>query len=573
MNNPLKKILWLLVLFGSCAQLAYAQNKSQLIADVIYINGDFYTLDPKKPKATAVAIKDGRFVAIGSANEVNRYAGSKTSTIDLGGKFVLPGFVDGHTHPVETIWLKNDWVDARYPGTPSVKQALINIAERIKITPKDQWVYVAGVSASENKFLEKRVPTRAELDAVAPNNPVIMANGAHMAIANSAALKQLGVKKGVTKLPNGGTLLVDANGEPNGVITDGMGDIPGSPAPEEIVKFYQTEIPKFWNQYGFTSMMAITQAGVLPLLHKAASSPAAPNMRYSVSIWAAPNGDGIPNDLKKYAMPANANSDFYRFVGIKAWIDGENDCRTGFMYEKYLGKQDIDPPGGHGHLVTPQAKANQIANIAKKNNKISMLHCSGDAAVDIGLKAYEQSLKTSARPIQRIEHFGVFQLNNSQLERAKKLKKNNFHFSVQPIWLLELVKADYENMGVERSKTGFKFHTMIQSGLEPAASTDMTGIYLENINPFKGMYAAVTRQSDVGLFEPQEAISVEDALKMWTIWPARAMGEGDEKGTITVGKFGDLTVLSQNIFTIPKEQIKDLHVEQTIVGGKVAYKK
>jgi predicted amidohydrolase YtcJ len=296
-------------------------------------------------------------------------------------------------------------------------------------------------------------------------------------------------------------------------------------------------------------------------------------MRYSVSIWAAPTGDGIPNDLKKYAMPANTNPDFYRFVGIKAWIDGENDCRTGFMYEKYLGKQDIDPPGGHGHLVTPQAKANQIANIAKKNNKISMLHCSGDAAVDIGLKAYEQSLKTSARPIQRIEHFGVFQLNNSQLERAKKLKKNNFHFSVQPIWLLELVKADYENMGVERSKTGFKFHTMIQSGLEPAASTDMTGIYLENINPFKGMYAAVTRQSDVGLFEPQEAISVDDALKMWTIWPARAMGEGDEKGTITVGKFGDLTVLSQNIFTIPKEKIKDLYVEQTIVGGKVAYKK
>ena len=185
------------------------------------------------------------------------------------------------------------------------------------------------------------------------------------------------------------------------------------------------------------------------------------------------------------------------------------------MEEPYIGKSDTDPPGGLGTLVTPQPKANRFVHIASQNKKVSMLHCSGDAAMDIGLTAYEQLVKQAPdQTIKRIEHFGMFQLDDDQLRRAKALKKYGFHVSVQPIWLVELVKADYENMGVTRARTGYKFKTMIEAGLEPAASTDMTGIYLENINPFRAMYATVTRQSDIGIFEPQEAISVRDALRM-----------------------------------------------------------
>ena len=157
------------------------------------------------------------------------------------------------------------------------------------------------------------------------------------------------------------------------------------------------------------------------------------------------------------------------------------------------------------------------------------------------------------------------------VKRGKNLKQQNFHISVQPIWLLELVNADYENMGATRSKTGYQFKTMIKAGLEPAASTDMTGIYLGNIDPFKAMYATVTRQSDMGIFEPHEAISVKDALRMWTIWPAKAVGEDQVKGTIEVGKYADMTVLSDNIFTISAEKIKDVRADKTVVGGRVVY--
>ena len=135
------------------------------------------------------------------------------------------------------------------------------------------------------------------------------------------------------------------------------------------------------------------------------------------------------------------------------------------------------------------------------------------------------------------------------------------------------MNADYENMGVARAKTGYQFKTLIEAGLEPAASTDMTGIYLGNIDPFKAIYAMVTRQSDIGLFEPQEAITVRDALKMWTIWPAKAVGEGDVKGTIEVGKYADMVILTQNIFDIPTSELKDVKAGVTIVGGRVVYQK
>jgi predicted amidohydrolase YtcJ len=162
-------------------------------------------------------------------------------------------------------------------------------------------------------------------------------------------------------------------------------------------------------------------------------------------------------------------------------------------------------------------------------------------------------------------------MSGKQLKRAGEMKKQGLFISVQPTWLLELVKADYENMGGELAKTGFKFRSMVDAGLEPAAGTDMTGIYLANINPFSAIYACVTRTSDMGVFQPEQALSVTDALKMWTIWAAKSMGEADVKGSIEPGKYADMAVLSDDIFTMPKEGLKDVKTLKTIVGGTVVY--
>lgn len=542
-------------------------------ADVIFVNAKFTTLDDAAPQADAVAVEDGRFIAVGSRAGVEKFAGTDTAVVDLQGRRVLPGLIDAHCHPIETLWMKDDWVDARFPGTDSVATTLTKLADRAKNTSKGDWIFVACVSASENKFVEKRLPTKSELDEAAPDNPVILGNGTHMAIVNSTALTALKIVKGQTSLPKGGTVLLDHQGEPTGVITDGFADIPSSPQPSEVAGYIANGIPAFWNEHGYTSVLAITPHQVVPALQAVSTTLAQPTLRYSVSVWASPDGKGFPADLTDFEMPAGADPDFFKFVGIKAWVDGENDCRTGYMYQPYVGHFDIDPPGGRGTLVTPQADANRFADLAHTSGRIAMLHCSGDAAVDIGLGAYEHSVRVGPKPdtIRRIEHFGMFQLTDSQLQRAKELAGQGLRISVQPIWLTELVKADKENMGVERTKTGFKFKTLIDAGLEPAASTDMTGIYLGNVEPFIAMEAMVTRGSDDGIFEPQEAISVADAVRMWTLWPARAIGEGDHRGSIEVGKLADMTVLTDDVFAIDPNQIHTVKAAETIVGGRVVF--
>jgi len=541
-------------------------------ADVAFINGKFWTVDPAQPEAEAVAVKDGVFVAVGSNDQIKALADAGTKLIDLQGQRVVPGFIDAHTHPLETLWMKSDWVDARYPGTPSVAVALDNLAARAAKTAPGEWIFVACVSASENKFAEKRLPTKAELDKVAPNNPVILANGAHMAVVNTAALSVLGITKGTTRLPKGGGVLTDADGNPSGVITDGFADIPSAPKPTEIVDYYGHGIAQFWNSYGFTSMLAITPHQVVPVLQEVSHTVKQPDIRYTVSVWGAPDGKGLPDDLSAFDMPKDADPNYYRFAGIKAWVDGENDARTGYMYQPYDGHFDIDPAGGRGTLVTPQPEADAFVDLARRNGRLSMLHCSGDAAMDICLTAYEKDAAATPPDSQRrIEHFGMFQMNDTQLQRAQALKKNGLFISIQPIWLTELVKADVENMGAERAATGFKFQTMIKAGLEPAASTDMTGLYLGNIDPFKAMQAVVSRQSDMGVFEPQEAVSVEDALRMWTIWPAKSIGEEAHRGSIAVGKLADMTVLTQDILSVPADHIAEVQAAETIVGGRVVY--
>ena len=570
-NKYLKKLIAGLIIaaFVSIPTFTFAAGSEP---DVIYYNAKIITFDPAESTASAVAVKDGKFLKVGKAGVVKKLAGKTTKMIDLGGKTVVPGLIDAHCHPMEAMMMKETWVDCRYPETTSVKEALEHIAAWAKKTPKGEWIFAACVSASENKFKEKRLPTKAEIDTAAPDNPTLVTNGTHMGIANTAALKKLGITKGMAKLPHGGSVILDKDGEPTGVLTDAQGDVPFTPTLANLEKYYTKDMQEFWNQHGFTSYMAITPAAALPVLQKIAQAKIQPTIRYTTSVWTSANGKDMPEDLTKFRMPETADPAWYRFGAIKVWIDGENDCRTGYMYGPYVGHFDTDSPGGRGTLVTPQADADRFAGIAAKNGVMSMMHCSGDEAIDMGLTAYENQIKSGSQAkIMRIEHFGMFQMSDKQLARAKAMVDKDFKISIQPTWLLDLVKADYENMGPERTRTGFRFRSMIDAGLEPAAGSDVTGIYLDNINPFLAIYSAVTRQSDNGIFMPEEAVSVTEALKMWTVWAAKSMGEFDVKGSIEPGKYADMTVLSDDIFTMPKEGLKDVKTIKTVVGGNIVY--
>ena len=551
---------------------AWSTAAAAATPDIIFRNAVFATCNPAGDLARAVAVKDGIFTAVGPETEVLALAGPETKRVDLGGKFVSPGLIDAHTHPMETVYLIKDWVDCRYPAVPSVAKALDNIAAWAAKTPRGQWIYAACVSASENKFAEKRLPTRAELDKAAPDNPVVLANGAHQVVINSAALKALGITKGVSKMAHGATVILDAGGEPTGVVLDAQADIPTNPTPATLEFAYATGIQDMWTAKGFTSLLAITPAAALPVLQKVAASGGKPRIRYTVSVWTTANAADMPESLAAFAMPTGADPAFYRFSAIKAWMDGENDARSGYMCEHYLGHRPDDAPGGRGSLVTSQAQSDRFAALAVKNGVAPMLHCSGDAAMDMGLATYEKLLASGQKPpLLRIEHFGMFQLKDDELARAKALFPKGFRVSVQPMWLTELVKADFENMEKSLAASGFRFRTMIDAGLAPAGSTDMTGIYPGNLEPIKAMAACVTRASDAGVFEPEQAVTPEQALLMWTIWAADSMGEAARKGSIEPGKLADMTVYSDNLFTMPKDKMATATVARTIVGGETVY--
>ncbi|HET7716196.1 MAG TPA: amidohydrolase [Bauldia sp.] len=537
--------------------------------DIVYFNGKIVTMDAADSIAEAVAIKDGKFVAVGTTDAMRAMSKASTTLVDLEGRTTVPGLIDAHTHPLETMVMKG-WVDGRFPGTASVSQLLGKIADAAKAAPKGGWVFVACSSASQDKFAEKRLPTLAELDAAAPDNPVAIANGTHMFLGNSMALKELGVTSGHVALTGGGHALLGPDGQPNGVLVDGGAALPSMPTAEMLKQYYAKDIPAFWNSNGFTSVLAITPAYALPAL-QAVAKAGTTDIRYTTSVWTAMNDVGMPTALGSFAMPAGADPDYYRSLGIKIWMDGENDARTGLMYEPYLGHDETDPPGDMGVLTSSPDQIQSFTDIAAKNGVTAMIHCSGDKAVDLCLDAYEREVANGATNVMRIEHFGMFQLNDKQLERAKALRQHRFFVSIQPTWLLDLVKSDYASMGEARASTGFRFRDLIEAGLEPAAGTDVTGIYLTNVNPMLAIYAAVSRNSDMGIFQADQAVSVRDAVRMWTIWAAKSMAEEGSKGSIEPGKLADMTILSGDILTIPPESLKNVTVVKTIVGGRVVY--
>jgi hypothetical protein len=190
----------------------------------------------------------------------------------------------------------------------------------------------------------------------------------------------------------------------------------------------------------------------------------------------------------------------------------------------------------------------------------------------MALDAFERVQKGQGGPAApgtlRIEHFGEFMLGPGDLERTKRL---GVSVNVQPGWIYTLANSTIENLGAERAKGAFQFRSMIDAGLEPGFGTDLTGIVLETLDPFLHVWAAVTRNSDAGVFVPEQAVSVDEALRMLTIWSARAQGEDALKGSIEPGKVADFVVISQDIRKIPPAEIRGLQVLQTIVGGKVVY--
>ena len=559
--SGMRSFVWIAL---ACA-LASGRALAADTADVIFLNGNFLTLDATGTVVRAVAVKDGRFLRVGTTAGVRTLAAPRTVVVNLHGRTVLPGFIDGHAHPSRAIRMIERYIDGRIETTPSITTLLGKISAAAGTVTAGEWVIVAGSSSSQTRYAERRLPSRAELDAAAPNHPVMFLNGTHEAVVNSAGLRALGIGRGTGEL-KGAHIVLDVDGEPTGVVQEGMALFPDARIPDvDLRAYYAHDIPAMWNAQGYTSVFAIAPLPELGVIKELALTHAATTLRYTVAVFADPGGRLLPASFEALQFPPSIDPAWYRFAGIKVWVDSDVPMRGGAVTQPYAG-----PAGGNGLLNVSQEQLDALAQRARRAGVPMLAHATGDRATAMALTAYERAQQDPAGvpSLQRIEHFGEFMLGPDDLARAKRL---GVAVNVQPAWLFTLANSTIENLGPQRARGAFRFRSMIDAGLEPGAGTDLTGIVLETMNPFLHIWAAVTRVSDVGVFVPEQAVSVTEALRMMTIWAARAQGEGASKGSIEVGKLADMVVISEDITRIPPAAIRDLKALKTIVGGRVVF--
>jgi predicted amidohydrolase YtcJ len=552
---------------------ARANVQQHPIPDAIFVNGHILTLDDSSNVVQAVAVQDGKILATGDDADIRTLADESTKVIDLGGKTVMPGMVDSHSHASLLMKVRNDYVDVHFSTAPDIPAVQKQLADRAKETPPGDFIYAVGSGASAEYWTEKRLPTKAELDAVTTDHPIILLAGMHVAVLNSKALEVLDIKPG-KEYQHGSHIFFDGNGVPTGGVGEPIGVFPDLVYDEETCKLNLTErIPDWYLKWGVTSVcdIGVPKPNYDHYRKLAASGINAP-LRLTYKVNYESTGKTLPDkDLSELAMPPEADPAFWRLAGIKIWADGEGGANPATAY--ITGHYE-DRPDDRGLINTNQKDLNNAVAHVHKAGLGMFIHSSGDAAQEMVLDAFEYAQKWYPNEAPMVlEHFGVIMGSKEHFERAAEL---GVYGCIQPFWISTFPANTVTNLGEERAeKVAFHFKDMIDAGLEPAYGSDQTGTQRGDDDTMFSIELMVTRRTAEGdLFLPDQALTIDQALRVMTIWPAKALGEGHIKGSLEVGKYADMVVLSDDIIKVAEadpEKISDIKVLETFVGGESVY--
>ncbi len=512
-------------------------------ADIALIDGNVITMDDVKPKAQAIAIKKDRIVKVGTNQEINLIIGKDTNVINLQGKTVVPGLIDSHIHVTDfgnfLTWLV-------LKNTNSIEELQRKIQERAQKIPEGRWIIGSGWD--QTCFAEKRYPNRKDLDEVSPNNPVILYHQhGRICVVNSKALELAKVTKETT-IPSGGTIeKYSETGEPTGILEENATDLVWKAIPElnkdELVESTSLACQKIMES-GVTSIhWMVSSLAEVSLVQKLLSENRLPlRVHFIVPARFLDQLDSTTGVL-----------------GVKVFLDGSLAARTAALIEPY-----VDSPSTKGNLLYSQKELEELVAKVQKANLILVMHAMGDQAINMALSTIEKVLveTPSKSRCYRLEHASV--LNKELVHRIKTL---GMIVSVQPKCVISefSVWSAVERLGSERAKLLYPLKTLFREGILVVGGSDCP---MEAINPLSGIQAAVTRP-----FYTEEQITVNEALRMYTINAAYASHEEKIKGSIKEGKLADLTVLSDDPTTVPLSKIEDIEVSMTVVGGKTVYQK
>jgi predicted amidohydrolase YtcJ len=529
-------------------------------ADLIIRDAHIVTVDPKFSIAQAAAVKDGRFVAVGSDAEVMKTAGPKTRVIDLRGKTVLPGFNDTHVHLTagEDLPVQVDLTHIR-----SIKDIQEKIAARAKQSKPGDWI-VGTRGWWEYLLTEGRLPTRADLDAAAPDNPVAIP-GPHYVIVNSRALQLAGITR-VTPDPQGGQIYKDSNGEPTGLLMDNAGRFIRKfiPHPSEAEKEAGLKrVLALVNSHGLTSAGdpsgSPEDAALFRKLRDAGQLTVRVDFAYNIDP--AEPLDKVDAELKALPKPGSDGDGMFRSDEIgETGLDGAE--LTALLEHDYPGK-----PGYRGLQKVPTDQFEKFAALVAKYGYRLRPHAVGDAAIDEALDAFEYANKQTPITGRRwmIDH--AFLLGPQHYERVKRLGLIINSQYMHNYELGALILKAWKRPLADRSEP---YAEWLKNGIMFAGGSDGPISYYAE--PLLEIYGEVTRGTQWGgKLGPDQRISRADAIRSVTINGAYTTFEEKQKGSIEPGKYADFVVLSGDILEVPAEQIRDLKVLTTVLGGKTVY--
>ena len=555
------------------------EREAQTPADTVLINGVVLTVDRGDTVAQAVAITGGRVAAVGSTAQIKAMAGPKTEVIDLRGRAVTPGLIDTHVHFSAAASLFTvDLGDADVKSIEEVKKRIA--AQVVKLKPGE---WVRGRGWDEGKYAERRYITAADLDAVAPNNPVWLTHTTgHYGVANSYAMKIAEIRA-TTADPPAGTIDRDGKGAPTGVFKEsamGLVSRHVPPLSREQEKQGIAEIVRRFNREGMTGAKDPGIGATKWELYQELLNEGQLTVRV-FALWSGArrleDKDAVMARVK--ANPRQKGLEAGGMLvsgGVKMFMDGSGGARTAWMHEDWnKNLKEIDK-GNAGYPSTEPNAYRQIVTELHNAGVHVSTHAIGDRAIDWVVDTYDQALK--ATPTRGLRH-GLIHAN-TPTDRAidaiaRMQRDSDAAYPESSAGFMWWIGDNYAgNFGPERNLRMKPFQTFVRKGIQWGGSSDYP------VTPFAaryGVWASVARQTLNGTygekpFGTAESVDVRTALRSYTAWAARTMFLEDRVGTIEVGKEADLAVWDRNPYAVPADQLKDMRCELTIVRGTIVYK-
>ena len=537
-----------------------ADKQPSLAPDLIIVNAVVHTMDPKQPLAEAVAIYGNRIVSVGTSKEVKRMAGKRTRVIDAQKRVVLPGFNDAHVHFLSGGFQLAS-VDLRDAATPQ------EFAERIRRfaakLPTGRWI--TGGDWDHERWPDTRLPTKELIDSFTADTPVFVNRlDGHMALANSLALRLAGVNR-ETLDPPGGVIVRDPKtGEPTGILKDAAQSYVWKVVPPSSFDEKLTAALAATNhavRLGVTSVQDMSAGDDVGIYQTLLDRGELKTRVYAVSplpAW---------ERLARTGVRAHFGSEMLRVGGLKGFADGSLGSTTALFYEPYNDAPNTS--GIAGDEMFPEGAMLARVREADRAGLQVIIHAIGDRANDLILTIYEQVERENG---ERDRRFRIEHAQHLRAQDIPRFARDKVIASMQPYHAIDDGRWAEKRIGKERAKTTYAFRSLLDSGAVLAFGTDWT---VAPMNPLLSVYAAVTRRTLDGKnangWVPEQKISVEEAVRAYTVGSAYAEFQEKVKGSITPGKLADLVILSRDIFKIDAKDIESTKVVMTILDGRVIY--